>query len=65
MCENTLGAMNQLINAMNEEGPRFLAELSRTERRSFQELFNACEKFMITAEELTAERDEIHYNTME
>jgi hypothetical protein len=35
MCENTLDAINQIIDAMNEEGPRFLAELSRTERRSF------------------------------
>jgi hypothetical protein len=59
MCENTLLAMNQIVNAMNEEGPQFLREMGRDERRAFQALFNMCEDFMSLSEELQdeAERD--------
>jgi hypothetical protein len=59
MCENTLLAMNQIVNAMNEEGPQFLREMSRDEKRAFQALFNMCEDFMSLSEELQdeAERD--------
>ena len=49
--------MQQIINAMQEEGPQFLRELSREEQRSFQELFNACEDFMNLSEELEAEAE--------
>ena len=55
MNENTLAAMNQIVNAMNEEGPAFLREMSRTEKRAFQELFSTCEDFMSLSEELQAE----------
>jgi hypothetical protein len=59
MCENTLLAMNQIVNAMNEEGPQFLREMSREEKRAVQALFNMCEDFMQLSEELQdeAERD--------
>ena len=60
MCNNTLLALRQVVEAMNEEGPQFLREMSREERRAFQELFNTCEDFMNLSEELEAEaeRDE-------
>ena len=60
MCNNTLLALRQVVEAMNEEGPAFLREMSREERRAFQELFNTCEDFMNLSEELEAEaeRDE-------
>jgi hypothetical protein len=58
MCENTLLAMQQIINAMNMEGPDFIRDLSRDERRAFGELFNACEDFRAVAEEL---QDEAEY----
>ena len=60
MCNNTLLALRQIVDAMNEEGVGFLRELSRDEHRSFQELFNTCEDFMTLSEELAdeAERDE-------
>ena len=57
MCENTLLAMNQILNAMREEGPMFLQEMNRDERRAFQELFNACEDFLTASEELQDEYD--------
>jgi len=55
MCENTLAAMRQIVTAMNEEGPNFLREMNRDERRAFQALFNMCEDFMTLSEELEQE----------
>ena len=55
MNENTLLAMRQIVTAMNEEGPMFLREMSRTEKRAFQELFSTCEDFMSLSEELQEE----------
>ena len=54
MCENTLLAMHQILNAMKEEGPMFLHDLSRSERESFEELFHACESFLNISDELVA-----------
>ena len=55
MCENTLLAMRQILNAMQEEGPMFLHDMNREEKRAFQELFNVCEDFMNLSEELQDE----------
>lgn len=55
MNENTLLALRQIVTAMNEEGPQFLREMSRTERRAFEELFSTCEDFMSLSEELQEE----------
>ena len=52
MCENTLLAMRQVIDAMQEQGPEFLLDLSREEKRAFRELFNACEDFVDAANEM-------------
>ena len=54
MCENTLLALQQVLNAIKDEGPMFLNDLSRSERESFEELFHACESFMNLADELIA-----------
>jgi hypothetical protein len=55
MCENTLLAMKQIVEAMQSEGPMFLREMSRDEKRAFQELFSTCEDFMSLSEELQEE----------
>jgi hypothetical protein len=57
MCENTLLAMRQIVNAMKEEGPMFLHDMSREERRAFEALFNTCEDFMTMSEILQEEYD--------
>ncbi len=57
MCENTLSALGQVMEAMREEGPMFLQELNRTEKRAYQELFNMCEAFLSAAEELEDETE--------
>ena len=54
MCENTLLALHQVINAMKHEGPMFLHDMSRSEREAFEEIFNACETFINLADELVA-----------
>jgi hypothetical protein len=58
MCENTLLALRQVVQAMQEEGPMFLQEMSRDERRAFQELFNTCEDFLNLSEELQDEYEQ-------
>ncbi len=55
MCENTVLAMRQILNAMNEEGLGFMVDMNRDEKRAFQELFNLCEDFLNASEELQAE----------
>jgi len=55
MNENTLLALKQVLDAMQEEGPQFLRELNRTERRAFEELFHDCESFLTMSEELQEE----------
>ena len=60
MCENTLLAIKQITEAMENEGPMFLREMNSTERRAFEELFHYCESFLTLSEELQeeVERDE-------
>jgi len=55
MCENTLLAMRQIVNAMQEEGLMFLKEMNRDERRAFEAMFDMCEAFMTMTEELEYE----------
>ena len=52
MCENTLLALKQITEAMEHEGPMFLREMNRDERRAFEELFHYCESFLTLSEEL-------------
>jgi len=59
MCENTVLAMRQILNAMNEEGVGFLVDMNRDEKRAFQELFNLCEDFLNASEELEAEFEDM------
>jgi hypothetical protein len=59
MCENTLLALRQVLEAMNSEGPMFLHDMNRSERLAFDSLFHACESFLTMSEELQdqAERE--------
>ncbi len=57
MNNNTLLALRQVVEAMNEEGPMVLREMSREERRAFEELFSTCEDFMSLSEELVEQEE--------
>ena len=58
MCQNTVLAMQQIMNAMDMDGPMFLQEMGSDERRAYQELFNLCESFLTRSEELQEEYEE-------
>lgn len=62
MCNNTLLALKQIVDAMQDEGPMFLREMSREERRSFNELFSMCEDFMTMSEELVEQEEREGYD---
>ncbi len=66
MCENTVLALRQILDTMEAEGPMFLQEMSKSERRHFELLFGMCEDFMSASEELQEEFEyavrEVHIN---
>ena len=64
MCENTLLAMRQVMEAMASEGRHFTKEMNRDERRAYQELFNTCEDFLTLAEELENMNDNDEDDTL-
>jgi len=49
-CENTLLALQQVLNSMEDEGAEFVKDMGREERRAYQELYHACEAFMREAD---------------
>ena len=55
MNENTLSAMQQILTAMQEEGVDFLRDMTREERRAWNELYNACESFLSLSDDLAEE----------
>jgi len=60
--ENTLLALKQVLDTMEDEGPMFLKEMSRTERRAFEELFGYCKSFLTLSEELEDEMSREEYD---
>jgi len=61
MNSNTLLALDQILSTMDEDGDmEFLKDLSRDERRAFEELARVCEQFVKRANRtLDRELDEI------
>ena len=59
---NTLLALQQVLNAMREEGADFVRDLSRDEKWAFNDLFAACQEFVDLAEELQDEADRGEYD---
>ena len=57
-CQNTALALNQVLTAMREDGPLFLQEMGRDERRAFEELFHLCEAFLTASEDLQEQYEE-------
>lgn len=55
MCNNTLLALRQVVTAMVEQGPDFLREMSVEEQRAYRALFNMCEEFLISSEDIDQE----------
>lgn len=57
MFENTLEAMRQLVESMEEDETSILSEMSKSERRAFDSLYTEANAFMKKAEMLV-EREE-------
>ena len=55
MCENTALALRQVLQSMEFDGPMFLQDMNREEKRAYQDLFNLCESFLTAAENLQEE----------
>jgi len=51
MCENTLEAMRQVINAMLESED-FIHNMSTEEKWAFSKLYNACKEFINLTDEI-------------
>lgn len=51
MVENTLGALNQVFDAMAEDPVEFLEDLSPSELRSLRELYQLAGHFIMMMEE--------------
>jgi len=62
MAENTLLAMRQLLDSMEEEGVELLRNMNRTERAALQDLFYACESFIDLSDALLAEEEYDQYD---
>ena len=58
MCENTLLALKQVLEAMENEGPMFLRDMNRDELRAYKSLFEYCESFLTMSEELEDEAEQ-------
>jgi len=65
MCENTLLAMEQIMEAMHEENYQFLQGLNSHERMCADQLFDLCEQFMTMYHELREKEDEAIDNATE
>jgi len=65
MCENTLLALKQVLGTMQDEGPMFLKDMNRDEKRAYEALFEMCESFLTLSEELQdqADYEEHEYGT--
>lgn len=56
MCENTLGALEQVIEALREQGPEeFFSQMSSYEREAFNNLVSACKEFVELNDEILDE----------
>jgi hypothetical protein len=60
MCQNTLAALNQIINAIREEGLNFLNNMSDDELNAFKMLAIKMDHFAIEAREMLEDFDEMN-----
>lgn len=59
MCNNTLLALEQIIDSMDNGGQEFLQDLSKEERYAFERLWAVCQNFMCTAVVLLEDEEEL------
>jgi hypothetical protein len=64
MCENTVQALIQIIDHMDEDPENFVRDLNASELRSFQRLHELCGEFRRTADFVSELAEEL-YSTEE
>lgn len=55
MFQNTLSAMRQILESVDQEGQTILEEMDHREKLAFRELYGACEAFLEVAEDVGPE----------
>jgi hypothetical protein len=65
MCENTVAALVQIIEHMDEDPENFMQDLSMTELNSFNRLYELCKEFRRSADFVVECADELEYSTEE
>jgi hypothetical protein len=65
MCENTVAALAQIIEHMDEDPENFMQDLSMTELNSFNRLYELCKEFRRTADFVVECADELELSTEE
>ena len=65
MCENTVAALAQIIEHMDEDPENFMQDLSMTELNSFNRLYELCKEFRRTADFVVECADELALSTEE
>jgi hypothetical protein len=64
MCENTVQALIQIIDHMDEDPENFIRDLNASELHSFQRLYELCGEFRRTADFVNECAEEL-YSTEE
>ena len=65
MCENTVQALIQIIDHMDEDPENFMRDLSMTELNSFNRLYDLCKEFRRTADFVNEIAEELELSTEE
>jgi hypothetical protein len=65
MCENTVAALVQIIDHMDEDPENFMQDLSMTELNSFNRLYELCKEFCRTADFVVDRAYELEFSTEE
>lgn len=52
MCENTVLAVNQVYEALENEDTAFIKDLSKSEKAAFVELYRACQDLMMLMDDV-------------
>jgi len=65
MNENTVAALQQIIDHMDEDPENFIKDLNGSELHSFQRLYDLCREFRRTADFVNEIAEELELSTEE
>lgn len=65
MCENTVQALQQIIDHMDEDPENFIKDLNGSELHSFNRLYELCKEFRRTADFVVECAEELEFSIEE